>query len=159
MADEQKKSLSPTQQQYQVLVSNLEPKRPLALNMLMAFLFGGLICIIGELVMLMFIEWFGFSEKSAGDPTVAIMILLSVVLTSFGVYDKIAQVAGAGTAVPVTGFANSMASAALEYRSEGYVLGVGGNMFKVAGPVIVFGVVAAFVVAIVHTLLRIGGVI
>jgi stage V sporulation protein AC len=87
------------------------------------------------------------------------MILLSILLTGFGVYDKIAQVAGAGTAVPVTGFANSMASAAIEYRSEGYVLGVGGNMFKIAGPVIVFGVVAAFVVAIVHTLLRMGGIL
>ena len=159
MADQQKKSLSPTQQQYQVLAGNLEPKRPLLKNIVMAFLFGGLICLIGEWVMLMYVEWFDFSEKAAADPTVATMIFLSVVLTGFGVYDKIAQVAGAGTAVPVTGFANSMASAALEYRSEGYVLGVGGNLFKVAGPVIVFGVVAAFLVAIVHTLLRMGGII
>lgn len=159
LADEQKKALSPTQQQYQVLAARLEPKRPLALNFALAFVIGGLICVLGECVQLMYVEWFGFSEKSAADPTVATMILLSVLLTGFGVYDKLAQYAGAGTAVPVTGFANSMASAALEYRSEGYVLGVGGNMFKVAGPVIVFGVVSAFLVAIVHTLLRIGGVI
>ena len=159
MADEQKKNLSPTQQQYQVLAGRLEPKRPYVLNFLLAFVVGGLICVIGEVVQLMFVEWFGFSEKSAADPTVATMIILSIVLTCLGVYDKIAQFAGAGTAVPVTGFANSMASAALEYRSEGYVLGVGGNMFKVAGPVIVFGVVAAFVVGLVHTLLRLGGVI
>ena len=159
MADEQKKSLSPTQQQYQALASNLEPKRPIFKNCLMAFVFGGAICAIGEAVQMMFIEWFDFTEKTASDPTVAVMILLAIILTGIGVYDKIAQIAGAGTAVPVTGFANSMASAALEYRSEGYVLGVGGNMFKVAGPVIVFGVTAAFVVGIIHTLLRIGGVI
>jgi stage V sporulation protein AC len=74
-----------------------------------------------------------------------------------GVYDKIAQWAGAGTAVPVTGFANSMCSAALEHQSEGYVLGVGSNMFKLAGPTIVFGTVAAFIVGIIHVIIYPGG--
>jgi stage V sporulation protein AC len=97
-----------------------------------------------------FVEWGGFDKKDAGNPTVAILILISVILTGLGVYDKIAQWAGAGSAVPVTGFANSMASAAIEHRSEGLVLGVGGKLFKLAGPVIVFGVVAAFIVGIVH---------
>jgi stage V sporulation protein AC len=86
-----------------------------------------------------------------------VLILLSVILTCFGVYDKLAQWAGAGSAVPVTGFANSMCSAALEHKSEGMVLGVGGNMFKLAGSVIVFGIVAAFVVGLVHLVLGIGG--
>lgn len=85
------------------------------------------------------------------------MILISVILTSFGVYDHIAQWAGAGTAVPVTGFANSIASAAIEHRSEGFVLGVGGNMFKLAGSVIVFGVFAAFVIALIKTTLAMLG--
>ncbi|MNN88475.1 SpoVA protein [compost metagenome] len=85
------------------------------------------------------------------------MILISVILTSFGVYDKIAQWAGAGSAVPVTGFANSMCSAALEHRSEGLVLGVGGNMFKLAGSVIVFGTVAAFFVGLLHWIFTYGG--
>jgi stage V sporulation protein AC len=93
---------------------------------------------------------FHFTKESAGNPTVAVLILLSVILTTAGVYDKIAQKGGAGTGVPVTGFANSMASAALEHRSEGLVLGVGGNMFKLAGSVIVFGTVAAFVIGIIH---------
>ncbi len=106
-----------------------------------------------------FIWNFGFTEKSAANPTVAVMILFSVILTALGVYDHIAQWAGAGTAVPVTGFANSMASAAMEHRSEGYVLGVGGNMFKLAGSVIVFGVFSAFVVALIRTVLTmLGGV-
>ncbi|MNR51930.1 SpoVA protein [compost metagenome] len=81
------------------------------------------------------------------------MIIISVILTSFGIYDKIAQWAGGGTSVPVTGFANSLCSAAIEHRSEGLVLGVGGNMFKLAGSVIVFGTVAAFFVGIAHLIL------
>lgn len=87
----------------------------------------------------------------------AVLVLLSVMLTALGVYDHIAQWAGAGTAVPVTGFANSIASAAIEHRSEGFVLGVGGNMFKLAGSVIVFGVFAAFLVALVKTTISLLG--
>jgi stage V sporulation protein AC len=101
--------------------------------------------------------YFKFDEKTAGNPAVAVMIIISVILTSLGVYDHIAQWAGAGTAVPVTGFANSIASAAIEHRSEGFVLGVGGNMFKLAGSVIVFGVFAAFVVALIKTTITILG--
>lgn len=93
---------------------------------------------------------FDFNEKTAGNPTAATLILLSALLTGFGIYDRIGQFAGAGSAVPVTGFANSMASAALEHRSEGLVLGVGTNMFKLAGNVIVFGVVAAYIVGMIR---------
>lgn len=123
-----------------------------------AFIVGGVICIVGQALQVFYISYFGFTEKNAGDPTVATLILISVLLTGFGVYDHIAQWAGAGTAVPVTGFANTIASASIEYRSEGYVLGVGGNMFKIAGPVIVFGVFSAFVVALIKiTFKAIGG--
>ncbi len=87
----------------------------------------------------------------------AVMIFLAVTLTALGVYDHIAQWAGAGTAVPVTGFANSIAAAAIEHRSEGLVLGVGANMFKLAGSVIVFGVFAAFVIALIKTTLALPG--
>lgn len=99
------------------------------------------------------VHWFHFDEMKAGDPTTAILIFIAVVLTSLGVYDKFAQWAGAGSAVPVTGFANSLCSAAIEHRSEGIVLGIGGNMFKLAGSVIIFGTVSAFVIGIVHLLL------
>src|SRR5690606_2653587 len=85
------------------------------------------------------------TEKNAGDRTVATLIFLSSLLTGLGLYDHIAQWAGAGTIIPVTGFANAITSSAIEHRSEGFVLGVGGNMFKLAGSVIVFGVLAAFV--------------
>ncbi|OPA80339.1 stage V sporulation protein AC [Paenibacillus selenitireducens] len=150
MADQKKKKLTPVQQEYQQLAKQKEPPRPVLKNCIRAFLSGGLICLFGQCITQAFITWGNFTEKTAGNPTVAILVLLSVILTALGVYDKIAQWAGAGTAVPVTGFANSMASAAIEHRSEGVVLGVGGQMFKVAGPVIVFGTVAAFIVGILH---------
>ncbi|QWU18288.1 stage V sporulation protein AC [Paenibacillus sophorae] len=134
-----------------------EPSRPVLKNCFRAFLSGGLICVIGQAIQGAFMANFNMSSKQAASPTVAVMILISVILTCFGVYDKLAQWCGAGTAVPVTGFANSMCSAALEHRAEGIVLGVGANMFKLAGSVIVFGVVAAFVVGIVYIFLGHGG--
>jgi len=149
MVDQKLKKATPVQQEYQKLAKQIEPKRPIFKNCWRAFLVGGIICVIGQCIQEMFVHWGGFDEKKASNPTVAVLILISVILTSLGVYDKIAQWAGAGTAVPVTGFANSMASAAIEHRSEGVVLGVGGQMFKLAGPVIVFGTVAAFVIGIV----------
>ncbi|MZQ81968.1 stage V sporulation protein AC [Paenibacillus sp. 5J-6] len=157
MANNKKKNLTMTQQEYQELAKRIEPKRPVLKNCWRAFLVGGTICLIGECFMQMFISWFGFTEKTAGNPTVAVLIIISVILTSFGIYDKIAQWAGAGSAVPVTGFANSLCSAAIEHRAEGLVLGVGGNMFKLAGSVIVFGTVAAFIVGLLHLIIMGGG--
>lgn len=97
--------------------------------------------------------FFDFTEQTAGNPTVATMIFFSMLATGFGIYDRLGQFAGAGSAVPVTGFGNAMISAAIEHRSEGFVLGVGANMFKLAGTVILFGVFSAFVVAIIKTLI------
>lgn len=153
MADKKKKKLTPVQQEYQELATRIEPKRPLLKNCIRAFVSGGLICVLGQIIEEMFVKWGGFDHKTAGSPTVAVLILISVVLTSCGVYDKIAQWAGAGTAVPVTGFANSMSSSAIEHRAEGLVLGTGASMFQLAGSVIVYGVVAAFIVGIVHIIL------
>ncbi|MEK3808198.1 MULTISPECIES: stage V sporulation protein AC [unclassified Metabacillus] len=135
---------------YKNKVKTYQPKPPYFLNCLKAFLVGGLICTLGQAISNMYIHFFNFTEKTAGNPTVATLILISALLTGFGIYDRIGQFAGAGSAVPVTGFANSMTSAALEHRSEGIVLGVATNMFKLAGSVIVFGVVAAYVVGIIR---------
>lgn len=132
---------------------NYKPKKAVGLNCLKAFTVGGLICAMGQAISNFYITYFGFTEQTAGNPTVATLIFISVILTGLGVYDNIGQFAGAGSAVPVTGFANSVASAAIEHRSEGLVLGVGGNMFKLAGSVIVFGVVAAFIVALTKKLI------
>jgi len=158
VSSKKRKKLTPTQQQYQDFAKAREPKRPIVKNCIRAFIVGGIICTIGQVLTWIFINYFNFDEKNAGNPTVAVLIFLSVLFTSLGFYDHIAQWAGAGTAVPVTGFANTIASAALEHRSEGYVLGVGGNMFKIAGPVIVYGVFSAFVVAIITiTIKSLGG--
>ena len=159
MSNDKKKNLTPVQQEYQALVKKKEPRRPVLANSVRAFLAGGTICLLGQALQEMFIRWGGFSKKDAGNPTVAVLIIISTILTVLGVYDKIAQWAGAGSAVPVTGFANTMTSSALEHKSEGMVLGVGGKMFELAGSVIVFGTVAAFVVGILHWLFNpsIGG--
>ncbi|MBC8081295.1 MAG: stage V sporulation protein AC [Gorillibacterium sp.] len=144
------------QKQYQELVKTKTPPRRTAINCLRAFLVGGFICLIGEFLM-KFFQRMGFTETTAGSPTVAVLIFTSCLLTGFGVYDKFAQWAGAGTSVPVTGFANSLCSSAIEGRTEGLVFGVGSNMFKIAGSVIVFGTVAAFFVGIIHGLIKLGG--
>ena len=159
MSSSKRKTLTPVQQKYQDFARAREPQRPILANCLHAFIGGGIICTIGQGIQLFFITYFNFDEKTAGDPTVAVLIMISVLLTSFGVYDHIAQWAGAGSAVPVTGFANTITSAALDHKSEGFVLGVGGNMFKIAGPVIVFGIFSAFIVAIVSVIITsLGGV-
>ncbi|HEY8911202.1 MAG TPA: stage V sporulation protein AC [Desulfosporosinus sp.] len=158
MSDKKKKKLTPPQLEYQEFAQAREPKRPIVSNCIRAFFVGGFICVIGQGIQMFFVTYFHFSQESAGNPTVAVLIILTVLLTGFGVFDHIAQWAGAGTIIPVTGFANTMASAAIDHQSEGYVLGVGGNMFKLAGPVIVFGVFSAFVVSIVIIILRALGV-
>ena len=153
-----KKKTTPIQKDYQILAKKIEPKRNAVPNIIRAYIVGGLICTFAQLLQNIFINYFNFEESQAGNPASAVLIILSALLTGLGVYDHIAQWAGAGTAVPITGFANSIASAAIEHRSEGFVLGVGGNMFKIAGPVIVFGTFSAFVVAIIRLLFEaIGG--
>jgi len=146
-----------TAKEYQKMAKAKEPARPVLRNCFRAFVAGGTICVIGQMITTLFVHYAGMSKEQAGVPTVVLLILLSVVLTSLGVYDKIAQWAGAGTAVPVTGFANSMSSAAIEHRSEGIVLGVATRMFKLAGAVVVFGTVSAFLVAFVHWIIGTGG--
>jgi stage V sporulation protein AC len=153
------KNMTPQQQNYQTLQQKHELKRPVLKNCLKAFLVGGIICTIGQAVSYFYIYFFDFTEQSVGNPTVATMVFFSMLLTGFGVYDRLGQFAGAGSAVPVTGFGNSVISAAIEHRTEGFVLGVGGNMFKLAGTVILFGVFSAFVVALIKTLLVIWGVL
>lgn len=137
---------------YHRLATAHTPPRSIFRNTIRAYIVGGLICTIGQVVQILFVRYAHFSPADAGNPTVAVMVLLSVIFTAFGVYDKFGQWAGAGSAVPVTGFANTMAAAAMEHRSEGWVTGVGGNMFKLSGAVIVFGVVSAFCIALIRYL-------
>lgn len=147
MSNMKKKKMTPAQQQYDALASSIEPKRPIVANCIRAFLVGGAICTFGQLLQWIFITYFNFDEKTSVGPTTLVLIFLAVLFTGLGVYDHLSQWAGSGTAVPITGFANSIASASIEHKSEGFVLGVAGNMFQLAGAVIVYGVFAAFVVA------------
>ncbi|RIW30201.1 stage V sporulation protein AC [Bacillus salacetis] len=154
-----KKQKTPQQKQFAKLEQKHETKRPVLLNCVKAFFVGGFICLIGQVVTYFYIYFFNFTEQTAGNPTVATMVFFSMLLTGFGIYDHIGQFAGAGSAVPVTGFGNAVISAAIEHRTEGLVLGVGGNIFKLAGSVIVFGVFSAFVIALIKTLLIKWGVV
>ncbi|SDI97190.1 stage V sporulation protein AC [Salimicrobium halophilum] len=138
---------------YEQLVNKTVQPPAYFMNMAKAFLVGGLICVFGEGLMNMYTSWLGFSREEAGDPMVATLIFISALLTGFGLYDRLAQFAGAGTSVPVTGFSNSLTSAAMEHKSEGFVLGVATNMFKLAGSVIVFGVVAAYILGVLRYVL------
>ncbi|WP_194241293.1 stage V sporulation protein AC [Bacillus fonticola] len=149
--------MSPKQQWYKQIESTHETKRPLLKNCTRAFFVGGVICTIGQAISYFYIYFFRFTEQTSGNPTVATMVFLAMLLTGFGIYDKLGQFSGAGSAVPVTGFGNAVISAAIEHRTEGFVLGVGGNMFKLAGSVILFGVFGAFVIALVKvTLMKLG---
>lgn len=138
---------------YQQLIDETIPAPPVLKNCVKAFLVGGAICVIGQVLQLFYMKWFGFSEKEAGDPVVATLVFGSMLATGLGYYKKLGQFAGAGSAVPVTGFGNAMISAAIEHRTEGYVLGTAANMFKLAGSVIAFGVFSAFIIAVIKTTL------
>ncbi len=139
-----------TKDNYKNSVKTYQGKPTLLKNCTKAFVIGGLICVLGQGLTYFYMYVFDFTEKQAGNPTVTTLILLSALLTGFGVYDKFAAFAGAGASVPVTGFANSITSAALEHKSEGIVLGISTNMFKLAGAVIVFGTVSAYVVGMIR---------
>ncbi|HHW39125.1 MAG TPA: stage V sporulation protein AC [Bacillales bacterium] len=153
MPNKKKKNLTPTMQEYQQYAKEREMKRPVVKNCFRAFLVGGFICLIGQTIQTFFMTYFNFTEQTVGNPTVAVLIFITMLLTGFGIYDRFAQFAGAGTAVPVTGFGNAVISAAIEHRTEGLVLGTGSNMFKLAGSVIMFGVFSAFVIALIKTII------
>lgn len=140
-----------TNEQYQQLVQNNAPKSKLAINCIKAFLIGGAICCIGQ----GFLEIYGMlgmDEKTASMLVTITMVFLGVLFTGLDVYPKIAKHGGAGTLVPVTGFANAVAAPALESKTEGYVLGVGAKIFTIAGPVILFGTLASVICGIFYCL-------
>jgi stage V sporulation protein AC len=139
---------------YAQMVQEAEPKPPRFRNAVIAFLTGGVVCLIGEGFTDFWESALGISHKQAGDPTVATMVFLAALLTGLGVFDKMARFAGAGLAVPVTGFANAMTSSAMEFKREGLVYGIGGRMFQLAGAVIVFGTVTAFVVGVLVAVVK-----
>ena len=131
-----------TEKQYGKLVQDMSPKSPMWKDCLNAFWIGGSICLLGQLIMNGY-QALGLDETNAGTSTSMTLVALSALLTGLSLYDNIAKHAGAGTLVPITGFANSIAAPAVEFKTEGFILGVGAKMFTIAGPVIVYGVSAS----------------
>ncbi len=134
---------------YKKMVHDAVPPSPKLKNMLFAFLFGGGISTLGQLFKNIY-ENMGASRDDASLLASVTLVVIAAVLTAIGVFDKIARYAGAGTIVPITGFANSVVSPAMEFKAEGNILGTAANMFKIAGPVIVYGTAAAFVYGVVY---------
>lgn len=140
--------MSTTDKEYDKMAKKASPPSPKILNCIKAFIFGGLICTFGQVLNLIF-ENLGLSKDAVKALTPSVLIIITAILTGIGVFDKIAKHAGAGTIVPITGFANSVVSPALEFKTEGLVMGTGANIFKIAGPVIAYGVFAGVVYGII----------
>ena len=136
-------------QQYDEMVKKASPNSPTATDCLKAFVSGGLICVIGQLI-LDFFTGQGISEKDAAMWESITLIGLSAILTALGIYERLGKFCGAGTIVPITGFANSVVSPAMEFKSEGFIYGVGAKMFIIAGPIIVYGVLSSVLVGLIY---------
>ena len=140
-----------TEKQYGALVARMAPKSPMWRDCLNAFWIGGLICVVGQIFTNCYGAW-GLEKQDAGTAASMTLVALSALLTGLSVYDDIAKHAGAGTLVPITGFANAIAAPAVEFKTEGFVLGVGAKMFAIAGPVIVYGLAASVVYGFIYWL-------
>ena len=138
-----------TEKEYARLVKEMSPKSPIWRDCLNAFWIGGLICTLGQLIMNGYMA-LGIDKEAAGIAMSMTLVALSALLTGLSLYDDIAKHAGAGTLVPITGFANAVAAPALEFKTEGFILGVGAKMFTIAGPVIVYGVSASVVYGLIY---------
>lgn len=138
-----------TEKEYAQLVKEMSPKSPIWRDCLNAFWIGGLICTLGQLIMNGYMA-LGIDKEAAGTAMSMTLVALSALLTGLSLYDDIAKHAGAGTLVPITGFANAVAAPALEFKTEGFILGVGAKMFTIAGPVIVYGVSASVVYGLIY---------
>ena len=138
-----------TKKIYQDYVDKKSPNSPIIKNCFNAFWVGGLICTIGQIILSICKER-GFDTSTSGTIVSILLIGISAFLTGLNLFNKIGKFAGAGSLIPITGFANSIVSPAMEYKSEGYVMGVGGKMFTVAGPVLVFGISASILIGIIY---------
>lgn len=142
-----------TKQEYSKYVKEITPTKSLPFNMLKAFFVGGIICTIGQIILNYLIS-LNFDKQDAASILSIILIGSSVLLTGLGLYSRLGNFAGAGSLVPITGFANSVASAAIEYKKEGQVFGIGCKIFTIAGPVILYGIIASWIAGLIYYLLN-----
>ena len=143
---------------YNKYVKNITPTHNLFANMIKAFIVGGIICCLGQAIINLFQFW-GYDFETAKLYEVLVLVGLAVILTGFNLYQKIAKWAGAGRVVPITGFANSVAAPAIEFKKEGQVFGIGCKIFTICGPVILYGVFAAWLLGFIYWILKICGVL
>ena len=139
---------------YAALVGRLTPKSKLGQGCFRAFWVGGGICVLGQILMDAGTAWLGLTAAMASSFASIALVFLTALLTGIGVFDRIARYAGAGTVVPITGFANAMTSPAMEFKPEGWVLGTGARLFTIAGPVLVYGISASVIVGILYYFIR-----
>lgn len=142
-------SINISPQEYKKMTQQTVPPSPVVKDCLYAFFTGGLVCCLGQLVTDVMLR-LGFAESTSKTAASIALIALAAILTALGLFSKIAKFAGAGTLVPITGFSNSIVSPAIEFKSEGHVFGIGANMFKIAGPVLVFGISASVIYGIIY---------
>ncbi|HHZ05912.1 MAG TPA: stage V sporulation protein AC [Clostridiales bacterium] len=135
--------------QYSKMTEKASPNSPILKNCIMAFLVGGAFCTLGQMLINLYM-YFGMEQKDSRTLTSITLVFLGALLTTIGVYDNLAKHAGAGSLVPITGFANSIVSPAIEFKSEGYVLGLGAKMFIIAGPVLVYGITTSVIYGIIY---------
>lgn len=140
-------------QKFDTLVEEVQPKKSLLKDCINAFWVGGLICVIGQFFNDYFLS-LGISTEDVGTYVSIVMIFIGALLTGIGVYDKIANFAGAGTVVPITGFSNSIVSPAMEFKKEGYVFGVAAKMFTIAGPVLVYGIGTSWLIGLIYYFIK-----
>ena len=142
--------------EYDKIVKKNSPKSKCFVNSIKAFLIGGGICVLGQIILNIY-KKLNLDEDTAKTLTSVTLIFIGILLTAIGVYDKIAKHGGAGTLVPITGFANAVSSPAIEFKTEGYIMGVGANLFKIAGPVIVYGTAASVVYGAIYWIYQMMG--
>ena len=142
-----------TPREYQQYVKEKAPKSPIVKDTIFAFVIGGIICVIGQLIMNGYLAA-GLNKEDAGTATSCTLVLISALLTGLNLYNKLGRFGGAGTLVPITGFANAVVSPAIDFKSEGFITGMAAKMFTVAGPVIVFGTLASVVYGVILMLMK-----
>lgn len=141
-------------EKFQLISEEVKPKPTIFKNSIKAFLVGGIICDIGQLISY-FLSNYDFTKDEVGTITSISMVFLGALLTGIGIYDKIAQFGGAGTVVPITGFANAVVSPAIEFKKEGFVFGVAAKMFTIAGPVLVYGIGTSVIIGVIYYIINI----
>lgn len=146
-------NINMTNKEYADYVDKKAKNSPILKDLILAFIVGGIICILGQLIMDIAMN-FGVSKDDSGIICSIILIFLGAFLTSLNLYSKIGKFAGAGSIIPITGFSNSVVAPAIEFKTEGYILGLGANMFKIAGPVLVYGISSSVAVGFIYWLIK-----